>query len=688
MRDKELPGWRLGYALGLAMGLAAVFWLLGWQGLLARLPYFGAANGDLAQNLTGHLAYQTGPWRWPILVSETLFWPRGLSIAVTDSNPLLSLLARLVVAPLAGGPVNLFGAWLGLCFLLQPVAAIYALRGFVPEARGLRALALAVTAGAMALLWPTLAWRLGHTNLMAHFLLLIALGLSARALRQGRALPAPGPALALLAAAILLHPYLFLFAAAVLAAPLLRRPAGGWRGALRPLGGFLLLLGLPVLLHRLLSGATSGQDQGYGLYSMNLLSPLWPQYSGLFGADLPLLDATGGQREGFNYLGAGTLLLLLAALALGWRRDRWQGWRRWAPLLLVMAGLTLLAVTPRAYAGPWLVLPLPIWPWDQLFGIVRASGRAFWPVGYALLLGALAWLGLHLRLRQLLPLLGLALALQAVDARPVLLQARQELHQADWHRRIYGAAAERPLPQLPPHVALLRLVPPCGGNPLESLLLDRLRLAALRQGAKLAEIRTSRMPEWFNCQRATNAALETPLAPGELRVVLGEALRGLRPEALGLGAECRRQEDLALCAIGLPLAGTPLQPAPLPRLEDGLPALLVQGWLQDGQTAWSRGPYPSLLFAGGPARLRLRLQGIGRAAGAPRQVQITVQDAAPLTVTLPDLQETELLLTVPDPAQPVRILLGVGRSALPAERGLESPAPRTAVRLLGLSAAE
>jgi hypothetical protein len=368
--------------------------LMGMDVLTGQGGLWRSAGVDLSQNLSGHLAYQSGPWHWPLLVSGNLFPPHGLSIAMTDSNPLLSLFARIVAAPLAGHPVNLFGGWIALCWLLQPVAAIYAARGFLPSTvlqDHTRALAAALAAGAMALLWPALLHRLGHTNLLAHFCLLAALGLTARTLRDGTPLRF-WPGLALLAAAILIHPYLFLVAGAVLAAPILRPQPTGWRGLLRPAAAFLAMLVLPVLLHRLLSGASGGADRGYGFYSMNLLSPVWPQVSGLFGPGLPVLDATGGQYEGFNYLGAGTLFLAVLALALGW----WRGWRRWAPLLLVLAGLVAIAVTPRLYAGPWLIIPLPAWPWDQIFGIVRASGRVFWPVGYALLLGAIAFLATRL----------------------------------------------------------------------------------------------------------------------------------------------------------------------------------------------------------------------------------------------------------------------------------------------------
>ncbi|EHL97321.1 hypothetical protein HMPREF9946_04264 [Acetobacteraceae bacterium AT-5844] len=665
------------YGLGLALGLLAVFWLVGPEVLSGQGGLWRNAGVDLSQNLSGHMAYQWGEWRWPLLESGNLFPPAGLSIAMTDSNPLMSLLARLVVAPLAGGPVNLMGLWIGLCWLLQPLAAIYALRGFPQPADRLAAIALAATAAIMSLLWPALLHRIGHINLLGHFLLLLALGLTIRAVRDQAAIPFLRGT-ALLAAAIFIHPYLFLFAGAVMAAPLLRHRTGGWRVHARAAGTYLAMLVLPVLLHRLLSGASGGADRGYGFYSMNLLSPVWPQVSGLFGAHLPVLDATGGQYEGFNYLGAGTLFVLLLALALGW----WRGWRRWLPLIIVLAGLTAVAVTPRLYAGPWLIIPLPAWPWDQVFGIVRASGRVFWPVGYALLLGALAFLGTRLPCRWLLPGLALAVALQAADAAPFISLARARLAQGD--------PGLTPLPALPAGTTLFRTALTCPNRGEENVLAERMRFLAVRQGAALADIRASRQPRWFNCESALTDALETPLTPGETRLIIGGAIPLLHTEALGQNAICARQEtagvEAVFCTDGRPVSGTALPATQsLPRL--GAAPILSSNWKPDAAgLPWSEGPRATLLFHTDAHRLRLTLEGIARRPGEMRDITLRIQDAPPQTISLPDQRPTELVLDIPAPGQPVRIAIDVFRPTDPASRGLNAPVQRAGVRLNSVTA--
>ncbi len=223
------------YAAALVLGVAAILLILPPEVLVGAGPGWATPGGDQAQSLSGHLAFQADRWRWPLLDTARLFWPHAISIAVIDSNPLVSILAKLWTHATGAPPVNALGAFLGLCWLMQPVAAAYA-------ARGLRTGPLATLAAAvLATAWPALMVRMGHLNLCAHALILVALGLVFRQLAD------PGPALrrwavpaALLLLAILTHPYLFQLCAAVLAAvplhSMLRRRPGWWRDA----AGYLL----------------------------------------------------------------------------------------------------------------------------------------------------------------------------------------------------------------------------------------------------------------------------------------------------------------------------------------------------------------------------------------------------------------------------------------------------------------
>jgi hypothetical protein len=160
-------------------------------------------------------------------------------------------------------------------------------------------------------------------------------------------------------------------------------------------------------------------------------------------------------------------------------------------------------------------------------------------------------------------------ALQAADAAPLLSQTRTRLAQGD--------AGLFPLPTLPPGTTLLRTALTCPAPAEDNILAERLRLTAVQQGAALADIRASRQPRWFNCETALTDALETPLAPGETRLILGPAIPLLRLAALGPGATCTQHPpavtQAVLCAVTADLPGTPLPAtAPLPRLGEASPS--------------------------------------------------------------------------------------------------------------------
>ena len=637
--------------------------LLGVLAALLVLPpgvltgYWAVPGGDQAQTLAGHLAYQADGWRWPLLTTDRLFWPQTVSIAMTDSNPLFSLAGKLWTHATGQGPVNLLGVFLGLCWLLQPVAAVYAMRGLGAG------LLPCLVAGAMAACWPALLVRMGHINLCAHFLVLLALGLAFRLLRN----PAPTlrrwvwPAV-LLMGAVLTHPYLFQLCAAVLGAVAVqsawRRPPGWWRDG----AGFLAAGVLAVGVLTVLSGPIGGGDKGFTFFSMNLLSPFVPQRSGVFGAGLPVVDATGGQYEGYNWLGAGTLLLVVAALAR-------RAWPRPGALVLVLVGLTLLSLSSVVYAGPVKLIDLGAKPWEDVFGSFRSAGRAFWPVGYAVLLGAVAAVG-RMDRRVAVPLLLGAAVLQVVDVVPLAREAR-----AAW---AYGSGIAAP--PVPPGTTLFTVAPHpgCGTEDGVKARGPVMLLEAAQGGARLGDIGLGRLPRWFSCERILLDAQELPLEPGEVRAFFGPtAQAGLR--AGRLGGACSKVDGVVLCGRGVALAGPAFTPQAAPS------GLLGGGWGEAGGVAWSEGPRSTLLVpvpAGG-ATLRLRVSAVAFTAGGSRTVGISVNRAVRPSVTLADGSETTLVVPLPELGL-ARVALDAFRPVDPARRGLTAPVKRAALRLLDM----
>lgn len=472
-------------------------------------------TGDAAQHIIAQRHFLADAWRWPPLLIGTL---QGVNLAFVDGIPALALFLKALAPPPGRHGIGLFYA---LAWFAQPVAPVFALRSF-----GVRGLAPAFAVALMAASMPAFIMRFGHAALCGHFLLLLALGLYPRLLRDGRWWAA---AVALQLLALLIHPYLALMMLAVLAAvPLTRllrgdawlRPAIGAIAAVLAVGASMALLGY--------LGATG--DGGFGQFAMNMLSPAWPHRSLLLGFLAPgYVDATGhGGWEGYNWLGAGLWLAIVASLLVC--RGKLP-WRRHAGLVLALVGCTALALSLRVGLGETVVLDAQ--PVPAFLEQFRASGRFFWPVAYALLLASLVILARDGRRGTRLLLL--CAALQFLDSTP----QRAALRAWAAERQPWGIEADALRPLLAAATSH-SVVPSWACTPKEdwptrSRLLEILLLASETP----RPVNTMYAARW----RVPPACIPPgPLAPGELRLVLP----GQDPGAEG----CSRIGDLLVCRPG------------------------------------------------------------------------------------------------------------------------------------------
>lgn len=529
----------LSYGFALLLGAALVLLTFPADFLLPHAGSPWAPQGDAAQHAIAQRYLLGDAWRWPPLVARNLLPPEGLNIAFADGIPLLALPLKALRGALPEG-FHGIGLWYGIAWLLQPVAAVWCLRG-TGERRVLPAVAVALAATSM----PAFINRYGHAALTGHFTLLVALGLYLRLVRA----PSAGLwALAVLVAVatLLVHPYLGAMVLALLGAvpaTLLLRGDRRWIGATAGVAAAAGAVGATMAGFGYLGAAGDG---GYGDFALNLLSPLWPHRSWVLGGLVQgEIDATGhGGWEGYNWLGAGLLAGLVAMVVLAPRQVA-GALRRHAGLAVVLLGLTVLAVSFRVGAGERIVLDLGEAPgFLQQF---RASGRFFWPVGLALLVGTVALLAR-------LPRFGVAAALllgvlQFADAAPNRAAIR------DWAKARQPWTVDAPaLRALLAEADRLTLLPtwPCVPKPDtfgdHARQLQVLSLAAERP----VPANTMYVARWRGERpRCTDAeTLATPLAPGELRVILP----GARNQALAIMPDaasfCVPVGELLACRLG------------------------------------------------------------------------------------------------------------------------------------------
>lgn len=543
-------GRTLYYGLALLLGVLYIARIFPWDFLTGHSGFFFDNRTDPTQHITGMWAFVQDRWRFPLLYTRLLNAPEGLSVAYTDSIPLAAILFKVIYPWLPPGS-HYFGVWTLGCYLLQGLAGAYAAASF----RG-RTPAALLGGTLFALMMPALMIRIPHAALNAQFLMILMLAHYAR-LSRGQLVPGQfwryGTALLVLSATI--HPYLIamlypLYGAVSLAIGV--RRSASWRtvavALVAPLP--LLALVLYVLGYLSFSQGMPPAEVGYIESSMNLLSPFLGTHlapSVFLPSGGLVLDATGLQIDGHNYLGVGLLAMLLSILVLAPRWLLSQCRQHWV-LLLVFVGLTLYALSNRVYLGGTALFEYPLLPGvEQLARIFRGSGRFFWPVGYGLLILAL---GFYLtRASSVWRLVLLALiVVQYADTRHhrgylVEAASRQphfDYDRATWDARVASASEVHLLPNYG-----------CGGKPFDALFLQyfsALHAVPLNTGFIARVV--------GDC--ATKAAvLDQPLRPGQL-FVFGRSENAYSRErieqAMGghYGQWCREEDIGTVCRIEAP----------------------------------------------------------------------------------------------------------------------------------------
>jgi hypothetical protein len=353
--------------------------------------------------------FRRAPWSWPPGLNPDYGLELASAIFYVDIVPLLALPLKAL-----GGLVTVdqyWGPWLVACGVLQAGVA-WRLIGLATQDPLARAAGAALFA-----FQPMMINRMGgHFALVAHWVLLAGLYLCVRdasGRRQGLAWTL------LLGVTALINAYLLAMVAALWGADLLTRALRDGRIA-RRLGevvAVLSVVGAALWLSGFfsLSGPLRPLGPGYGETGLDLLAPFdaveW-------GRLLPALPTLRHWEHGGSYLGAGSFLLLAAALAalvtgrLPWR----AALARHALLLAALVAMLAFAVTHRPAIGGVMIADLPLPAVVQrLADLLRASERFFWPLAYAVLFGAIAAVAARWGGRRAGLLLAAALALQLVD---------------------------------------------------------------------------------------------------------------------------------------------------------------------------------------------------------------------------------------------------------------------------------
>lgn len=424
------------YLYPIFIGLIAFFVIAGPQ-FLNPTNVAWLVGGDPLQHYLGWAFYRNSPWTWPVGLNPLYGMEFSNSIVFTDSIPLLAIPFK-AISQFLPYPFQYLGIWVLLCFVLQSYFA-FRLTGLITNSVAIKCL------GSILFLFsPPLIFRLSlHESLMGHFIILAALYLnlkpSPHSIQIKRSYSQALDWIVLLSIAILTHFYLAIMVLALYLADVCNRffikKSSSFKEVLFENALLISIAGFVAWQagYFAIEGA-SGTTRGFGDFRTNLLALFNSRGWSYWLRPIPLRDAVeAATGEGFQYLGAGSLLLLLStAFAVTKGKFNLRGslgiaWKNYPFLISALIVLTFISFSNHIGFGPWnLRIPLPEFI-TGLLSIVRSSSRLFWPIYYTILLVTLYVLIKSYCAKNVLILLGIAATIQVVDTSAGWLPIREKV---------------------------------------------------------------------------------------------------------------------------------------------------------------------------------------------------------------------------------------------------------------------
>ncbi len=383
-----------------------VFLFLLWTNpaILNPVQFGWTMSGDLGQHFTGWHMFRNDAWHFPLMNHALGTYPDVISAVFTDSNPLFSILFKLL-DPVLPQHFQFIGLWY-LFGLFVNYVVLYKTLHLVNRTKSTCLLGALLIA-----LFPSYFWRIGHDTLTAHFVITLLLFWLFK--KETKYTYFFMMAITALAASI--HIYLTVFVLVAIPAKVFYEHGFSLTSFVKAiLYSVLNLLVLLAVAAALGFFGYAGESFGFGQYSMNLNALFNPVGRSRFLPDLPMTGPEQG--EGYQYLGLGLMFFLL--LALSSRVKFLTRQQFWALFVFFVTPLTLYALSNRITFGNHVLFSYPL-P-DILVKIAntfRASGRFFWGVVYLAAIVSFFKLSGKYTDKTLTVILSVCIVLQLADVR-------------------------------------------------------------------------------------------------------------------------------------------------------------------------------------------------------------------------------------------------------------------------------
>lgn len=426
---------------------AALFYILyGFKILDPTYVDWLLTDGDPGQHYLGWALYRNSPFRINFGLTNTAAYPFSTSVIFTDSIPLMALPCK-IIGRFTRIQFQYFGIWGLLCIILMGILSCCLLKKYIENNTALILSAMLIT------LSPCMLKRLfWHTSLGAHFLIVIGLILIVyrRSLCDtiGRTVMW-WSLLSFLCSFI--HLYFLAIDSVLLAAFIcfklidtgsVRKDSRSKHDIINETAicisavvSYILTAALSIWLLGGFSSEMSNGAPGLTYYSFNLNGFINPQGWSSILPDLPLY--TGGQYEGFAYLGLGMLtaaLIAFSTLIIRYLQKMNQSTgtdsikaSSSSHVSYMICGaflflfIILAASSNEISCGSSLLLHYDIpGPVLKLWDVFRACGRLIWPSVYIICFCVLIMLNRRTKRALTIVILILCIFLQLTDLKDII----------------------------------------------------------------------------------------------------------------------------------------------------------------------------------------------------------------------------------------------------------------------------
>ena len=350
-------------------------------------------NGDmdLRQHYIGFCHYRMSQWRFPIGLIDTLSYPSSMSVIYTDSIPIFAVLFKLFgyFLPVKFQYFGLFGL---LSFCLMGGSSTLLIRRFTDDK-----IICLLGSILFTISYPILQRMYYHTALGAHWIIILCLCLwlyqEEMSLKKKIVLWGIAGFVC-----VGIHSYYLPMAGMIMAAAV----ADGYikdrklNNAL-PILSFCVTAIVNLYILGGFYGSSDAAGAGLGSFNSNLNTFINPLYDSRLLNELPTY--TGFQYEGFGYLGAGVIILMVFGLIIASAKLILKSWDIKELLkrhyrIIVAFGLFMVsfmaAVLPMVAWGDKKIVGIPYpKPIFKVLSIFRSNGRFIWVAMYLLILLAI-----------------------------------------------------------------------------------------------------------------------------------------------------------------------------------------------------------------------------------------------------------------------------------------------------------